>query len=350
MRIAVLYLARHAEGLAPVLRFARSYQEFAAGVAHDLIVIHKGSHESCSTDDVTAAFKGVPHRALHLPDDGFDIGAYQRANAQIDHDVVCCLNTFSEILAPNWLQILTGPLSDPGVGIVGATASYESINDSTRLLNKAIWHMTEAKFNRAFADYFQFLLIHSPTWAEKFKARPTMKQRWRGIKARWRGVDARIDSARLDDRWLREATAHDHIRRCSGFPAFPNPHVRSSGFAVRRTDLLAATRPIADKLDACEFESGVNSLTRTILKSGRRALVANRARKYFDVADWPKSQTFRLGTQSGLLIADGRTRDFGAMGSDERALHVVMSWGDHMARVPLLGSRFQVRHGRLPDR
>src|SRR4051812_3999235 len=93
--LAVVYLARFAEGARPVSTFIESYRRHPAGTAHDLIIVRKGFPEGATDqNDILAPFLA---NAISISDDGFDITAYAQAAAQLPHDYVVFLNTFSEV-------------------------------------------------------------------------------------------------------------------------------------------------------------------------------------------------------------------------------------------------------------
>lgn len=66
---------------------------------------------------------------MFLGDDSLDIGAYIELVNQIGEELICVLNTMSEILAEDWLRKLAVNLALPNVGLVGATGSHESLNE-----------------------------------------------------------------------------------------------------------------------------------------------------------------------------------------------------------------------------
>ncbi len=112
------------------------------------------------------------------------------------------------------------------------------------------------------------------------------------------------------------------------YPRFPNPHVRTSSFAIDRALLLELTlEPPRDKRDAYLVESGYRSITRLVQERGLRALVADRAGRIYDVPDWPASRTFRSSEQEGLLVADNQTRDYQEGSSARRRQLARDSWG-----------------------
>ena len=88
------------------------------------------------------------------------------------------------------------------------------------------------------------------------------------------------------------------------------------------------------KKESYLFESGKESLTRQILNKGLKALVVNSDGDRFDVDEWPQSQTFRLGKQTGLLVQDNQTRGFEKLSSMEKELLAYMTWGTSLSYIP----------------
>ncbi|MBV9236327.1 MAG: hypothetical protein JOZ94_10895 [Xanthobacteraceae bacterium] len=131
-RVAVCYLARGAEpGWEEAIgRFMGSLQRHAAGCEFNLHVIFKGFPSAAEREGAMSLFASVQHNAIFTDDKSFDIGAYAEAATQIAEQKVCFLNTNSEILCGDWLVKLVSHLDRPGVGLVGATGSYESLRDS----------------------------------------------------------------------------------------------------------------------------------------------------------------------------------------------------------------------------
>jgi hypothetical protein len=128
VRVAVFYLARGADENAPAKyrQFQASYCTFPAGIRHDLHIIFKGYPDPVECEKARALFRRISFNSLHMSDDGFDLGAYFAAAAQVSHDYVCFFNTPSEIQSDAWLLKLFRNLELPGVGIVGASGSYEA--------------------------------------------------------------------------------------------------------------------------------------------------------------------------------------------------------------------------------
>jgi hypothetical protein len=95
------------------------------------------------------------------------------------------------------------------------------------------------------------------------------------------------------------------------YPRFPNPHVRTTAFAARRTHLQALPfGDVRDKHSAYLLESGHESITRRVLAQDLKALVVGSDGRSYDIPEWPRSGTYRSGEQAKLLVSDNRTRDW----------------------------------------
>src|SRR5664279_696057 len=105
-RVAVVYLARIAEGMDQFAVFSKSYQKHDAGRVHDLIIVAKGMTNRGERAYIEEIFHDVPHRVIQTSDEGYDINAYLYVASIIDHDYVLFFNTFTEILSTNWLTKL----------------------------------------------------------------------------------------------------------------------------------------------------------------------------------------------------------------------------------------------------
>ncbi len=276
-RIATFYLARACEGLAPVRAFVSSYRRYQAGVTHQLIVLFKGFRSARTLQQTQALFAGLSFRALEVAEGGFDIGSYVYAATKVHTDLLFFLNTFSVLLADNWLEKIYRQGQKSEIGLVGATASYQSLYSTLRKK----WHSRQ---KNALAH-----LIKNPL---------------------------------LLTRWKR-GTALRH------FPPFPNPHVRTNGFMIRKSLFLALSKPrFKDKMDALLFESGPNSLTRQVLLTKKQVCIVDKEGGCFTASEWKESCPFWNKGQTTLLIADNQTRRFDKLSPEQRlALHR-QAWGE----------------------
>src|SRR5262245_9674024 len=124
--IAVVHLVRAGNDPALLERFVRSYREHPAGVAHELVVLLKGMRPG-ATGEADRALGDLPHRREFIADTGFDLHAYFDAARKLDYDYFCFLNSSSRVLGDDWLAKLHRCVSQPGVGLAGATGSWQSV-------------------------------------------------------------------------------------------------------------------------------------------------------------------------------------------------------------------------------
>lgn len=346
-RTAVVYLARKAEGLEPLKRFAEAYRRYAAGAPHDFVVVYKGFADGePELAEAKSTLAALNARDLYIDDEGIDITAYLDAAERLDHDEICFLNTFSEPDGADWLLKLLTQLRHDGVGIVGATGSYESLNSSMDLLSKVVWLCAGKKIPRdeVLARHYRWLLESQfPSWLTDARP-PSMLQR---LMHSMRGGDYRQHDRDYARHWEAVTKPNAPIDWAPLFPQFPNPHIRSNCFAIDRQRLVTLRFPkIITKMEGCRFESGHDSLTARLRQSGLAALVVGKNGIGYDVNDWPTSGTFRLGDQANVLVTDNQVRNFKNYSLEERATHVLMTWGDYVngaqtAGVPALGKTFR---------
>jgi hypothetical protein len=337
MDTAVVYLARRNEGLEPISRFVDSYRRNSAGAPHDMIVIYKGFDWSPFEPSAAIAqysaqryarktLRSIERGRISMADQMLDIGAYlATAKAFPQYRFFCFLNTFSEVLADGWLKKLRDAIDCEGVGMVGATASWESLHDSFFFINKAVWlASSQVPPNRIFSEQLKSTFaIHTGAWFAESQALP---------------VGPPLNYGReLDDAYepyWRTLLKFGGYADYEDWPRFPNPHLRSNGFMIRRDDLLQTFSEVAPtKLAALRFESGPSSLTKAMAAKSRRVLMVGKTGAY-DIDGWPTSNVFRSGTQENLIISDNQTRDFDAESPLGKVSYSLMSWGPRHTALP----------------
>ena len=279
---------------------------------------------------------------------------------------------------------------------MGATGSYESLYDSVGLHQKVVCLCNGFKINYDYqiAHYYDFIVDrHCQDWKNigrglwdffrrkmkyvcgnirklaavlmrqprreviaKLKMKFRMKLKMKlvrirfifssmnreGHAGRWAFLDREFEKM-----WKSQVSPKGNFAILLNFPKFPNPHIRSNGFMIdRRRFLSLKGLDIKTKLEACSFESGAESMTRQILRQGMSAIVVGRSGQRFDVGDWSRSGTFRLGNQSNLLLADNQCRQFDRMTPGTKATHARMTWGDYETLAPEdfpdLGFKFSI--------
>jgi hypothetical protein len=126
-RTVLVYLARGADDACrdKFEQFVRAYQAYPAGVPHDVVVVFKGFSTEANLEEGRKTFAQVRFEEVHVGDLKFDIGAYAEAVHQIKCDRICFLNTTSEPASSHWLLKLALNVEQQGVGLVGASGSFE---------------------------------------------------------------------------------------------------------------------------------------------------------------------------------------------------------------------------------
>ncbi len=127
--------------------------------------------------------------------------------------------------------------------------------------------------------------------------------------------------------------------------AFPNVHLRTTGFAIARATFLALDKGAqATKYDGNRFEAGADGFTRQLERSGLAPLVVDGSGKVWRSGEWAVSRTFRSGRQEGLLVADNRTRAYAVAGLAKRQRLARAAFGDAAcAEGSSLVSRWRAR-------
>jgi hypothetical protein len=269
--VALIYLARERSGRESLRRFLRSYERHPGGLAHDLAVVFKGFSRAAELAEWRADLSRFPHREIQMSDFGFDVRAYSLAARRLPHRHLCFLNSFSEPLAADWLRILHRWMVEPGVGVVGCTASWASI-----------FSVVEHQLASAATEPFLHRL------------------------------------------WLRIKVP---INR-RAYPPFPNPHLRSNAFLISR-ELMNRVWPgyVVSKRKAYHWESGRKGFTRRVQALNLRVLVAGKDGLGYDIQEWPRSGTFLQGNQENLLVADNQTRGYDEADPASRCRLSLVSWG-----------------------
>lgn len=270
--IVVAHLVRYRNGFATFHRFLHSYTRTNAGVPHRLVFILKGFGGQLE-EPFRSAIRSVQCETVHVADRGLDIASYFQAARQVMCRYVCFLNSFSEIRGHDWLAHLISPMSDPRIGLVGASGTWQSLKTN-------------------------FLRAHSA---------PAIGP-----------LDRLIRLAKL---------VRYGLELRPSFPDFPNPHVRTNAFLLEREQFLRFRPPGARKLDNYRFESGITGLSRTLSHAGLGLRVVGRNGRAYAPDEWRDSQTFWTGKQENLLVADNQSNLYEKADPAMRARLRTYAWG-----------------------
>lgn len=303
-QIGVVHLIRSKNGIEPFERFLASYQRFPAGQSHDLILIFKGFTFRRGLAAYDRLLANIPHKRLYLADFGFDLRPYFKAVESFDYQYFCFFNSFSQILAPDWLAKLYRSASLEGVGIVGATGSYESFSENSRKREQMLAELD---------------------WISRL--------RWRIGHALGAPTPQLVVLRLLA--WMLRAVGIWDLRR--HFPGFPNPHVRTNAFMASR-EVLRRVRmwPMLFKLSAFLFESGHRSLTNQIMRLGFRPMIVAGSGRAYEIEQWHQPNIFRQGLQQDLLVADNQTEAYLSARQERRDELSRLAWGESArpAQIP----------------
>ncbi len=274
--VCVVHLVRARNGIEPLQRFLESYGRNPGGVEHDLLFILKGFRNKELPTPYRDLLAQYPHQSLSVADSGFDVIPYMITASTYEHRYFCFLNSFSILLDEDWLKKMYAHVTREGVGIVGATGSYQSM-------------------------YTDMITIF-----EGVRATPFYR------------------------RILSSVTIPMRIKKLKKeFHPFPNYHIRTNGFIIAGSVMRKIkVNLVRTKMDAYLFESGKNSLTRQIFQMNLRALVIGRNGRAYEKDEWCRSFTFWNGDQGNLLVADNQTNAYMASDLDTRWQYARYAWAN----------------------
>ncbi len=327
--IAVAHLVWGPLGPAPLRRFLDSYRAHPAGAEHELVLLLNGVTAETRAP-LLAELAAVPHTVIELPEPVQDLAAYRHAATRLEHERVCFLNSYSEILAPGWLGSLDSAVSQPDAGIAGATGSWASLHSA--VLNA--------------------FLLPNPyrgVVPSRSESRRLMHEVAVQLEVERRGGTGAAEQREIEERLQGAAALRFRIsstlkslapmpQQLLRFEPFPAHHLRTNAFIVARELFNSLrVRTLDRKLDAYLMESGRASFTRQVQRLGLRTLIAGRDGRGYDPDDWPDSTTLWQRDQENLLVADNQTRSYSLGGLDRRRLLSSFAWADRADPAPPRG-------------
>ena len=336
-KVAVVYLARIYHGINAFKPFVDSYRKFDSGYPHELILLGKGVQKKGERAGIHSLFDGVPHRLIEVSDAGFDIHAYLNIAETLDHEYIFFCNTYTEFLTENWLAKLMCQIELPNVGLVGTSASYESLYESTKLIQKLNWltGSKRIKFDEKLAEQFRvWLNVIQPMSASPFYSLYKRMRRFVGDIVRRRIPYTKNIDAEFESVWNQATRKGEPLSWVMGFAKFPNPHIRSTSFLISRDLFLSFKIKLPDTKVACAlFESGYDSLSNRVKGLGLDILLVGANGIGYLASDWFKSKTFRLDSQVNCITADNHIRAYENFDFNARYLHDRMTWGDYLSHA-----------------
>jgi hypothetical protein len=325
--IAVVHLVWGPLGRRWLPVFLSSYRSRPAGAEHELVVLFNGV-EPDARSELETSLEPFAHSTLTTPAAMQDIAAYEFAAARLPHERICFLNSYSEILVPDWLAKLDQALAQPGTGMVGATGSWASLHSA--VLNAFLlpnpYRGTVPRRSVA-REQMREIELELELGRQPHGDRQPQGEQQSSPELPPRTLTGSIVSTL---RSLRPMPM-----QLLRYPPFPSCHLRTNAFMVDRP-LFGSLRigRVASKADAYLLESGRASFTRQLQRRGLRTLVVARDGSCYEQQRWPASRTFWQADQQQLLIADNQTRSYANGSLERRRLLSAFAWGPEAEPEP----------------
>ena len=131
LKPAVIYLERFENSSQLGKDFHESRVKYTAGTDYDYYHVLKGFPKPIDRVHI-----------IHVPDVGFALSSLVRVCKQIENETILFFNSYSRILADNWLLSYLKVSKIENCGIVGATGSYEvnpHIRTNAFMINRALF-------------------------------------------------------------------------------------------------------------------------------------------------------------------------------------------------------------------
>jgi hypothetical protein len=266
--ICVFYLFRKSDEWQKIIDFIVSYRGNAPGVDHDMKIVLKGDFSDSKFIDYVSKLK---INFVEIPDEGRDISSYVLLSKQFNYKFLVFLNSYSKILHKNWLYILMKPFEKLSTGMVGATGSYASHTSiAYENLKKSVLGL----------NFLKKIIIF-------------------------------------------------YISRLF-FPKFPNPHIRTNAFAIRRDAFLSLRFNMAfikTRLGSYVAESGYKSICNQLSAKKLDSVLVGLNYEISIKNNWRSNNIFWNGDQSNLLISDNQTKKYDNGSDSERDFLKNIAWG-----------------------
>lgn len=183
--VCVAYLCWGPLGRRPVEEFADSYRSNPGGCEHELVVVLKDAGDPAVVEACRHLADQAPHaRLLEVNPAPLDLGTYVEVTRQVDSPFVCFLNSESRLLDPEWLVKLHTHLATPGIGLVGASGSYESFSSHAPFVTRPLRKRQFPLFPNAHVRSNAFMM-----------------ERERMLGLDWGRVARKVDAWKLESGW-----------------------------------------------------------------------------------------------------------------------------------------------------
>jgi hypothetical protein len=299
LTVAMSYVLREADGQEVFEEFIESLERFPIHKSTCLYIILKECTEQFRLRIQEKVQESIPMAQLVVGSDGgFDLGSHLEIAKNASSDLLVLFTSSSQPTSNNWMQSLLRPFRDQRVGIVGTMYSNESLKSSYLLVLKLkLKHKLRQNLNnyeRQLSDVWGISVQKIPFVFRIFDFVKVSDFLFRKIEVLALFLIARINP------W----------KSIKNFPEFPNPHIRTTGFAIRRDlyiEILDRT-PVS-KFEAFSYESGRDSITNRVLGLGYKVGLVLENGNFIPIDNPEAKKTFRFpGTNS--LISDHQSRRY----------------------------------------
>ena len=230
-----------------------------------------------------------------------------------NYDLIVILKGFSEGETPRGLAELKAD---------GLISVHIFMFDDSRFATEAFFTVAERFDYEAFLFFVSSARVEAKGWA-------------------------RIVFSELVDHKAMLVGASAGVEQLDTSTPFPNPSIRTTGFAMRRDDWLALDRgDLSMRFGGNLFEAGPHSMTKQVMGGGGIVVVVGRNGCSYAPETWVESATFRLSRQENLLFSDKRTDQFELARSAKRRHLVAVNWGPNVPVVEIGTSIVYLRRVR----
>jgi hypothetical protein len=295
----ISYAIREADGINALVDFLASVDRYKISSQSKIVIALKESSESFF-DEVANHVKKAQKKNLRIqltviPPGGFDIGTHYYVASHFKCEVIIFMTATSRANVKKWDSLLLKKFRELDVGVVGCMQSSESLKSS---FMEMVTVMIKMKFHIALNKRDALIL----------NIRDMTQKKWKTEFSNNRITKLLVDLSTFLILYFYKK--EEPFRFLHLFPDFPNPHLRTTGFAIRRELFLSVfTENPKDKWDAFNYESGYGSLTRRCATLGWKLLVVNMRGRYYNFGDTDAKTTFRY-TKADSIVTDKESRRF----------------------------------------
>lgn len=268
--ILISYVFHNKNALSDFKRFIKSINLYPPPKNTILVI----SVKACSKTRILEMRKVLKKSPLSLQvkfhefiDFGYANGTYYLLNEIYNPKVMICMTATSQFNHKNWFNLLTLPLNNNRIGIVGSMLSYVSLK----------------------TNYYELMEV---IIKNKLRIRLTTNQKFVGtyynisfkkVFFNFGSYDSKPVKFLISQIFKLHKFKHPTLHR-DLYPDFPNPHLRTTGFAIRGRDLKKVITKIPEsKIDELLLESGHYGYSMRLRQLGYKVLVCTPDNTYLDV-------------------------------------------------------------------